>query len=122
MTDFNFEQYTGHIPRGDTKIAINKTGLIRISSSFYRVTNVKNYKYVILFYDKINKAIAFKFTNKIEAGALKVTRDRTAGTISTTSFFKANNLNLRNYFGRYSWKKLALPNIGEVYIIELSKR
>lgn len=108
--------------RGDTKIAINKSGLIRLSSGFCRSTKITDLKYVVLFYDSKNKAIAFKFTNLKEDGVLKTTLDRTGATISATAFMKANNLMLRSYFGRYDWKKLVILDIGEVYIIELGKK
>lgn len=119
---YNFVKFAGNYPRGDTKIAINKSGLIRLSAGFCRNTNITSFKYAILFYDNTNKAIAIKFTNARGDGALRVTRDKAAATISAKAFINANNLNLRNYFGRYNWKKQVIPGIGEVYIIELGKK
>jgi hypothetical protein len=121
MSEYSFVKYTGNSPRGDTKIAINKSGLIRLSSGFCRLTNVTDFEYAILFYDPVKKAIAFNFTNTQEDGALKVTKDRTGATLSATSFMKVNKLLLRSYFGRHEWKKLHIQNIGEVYIIDLNK-
>jgi len=122
MIKYKFTRYERNYFRGDTRIGINKSGLIRLSSGFSRITNVANFKYVVLFYDTSNKAIAFKFTNTQENGALKVTKDRTSATISAISFIKANNLNPKNYSGRYDWKKLSIPSIGEVYIIDITKK
>ncbi len=122
MKQYKLEKFEGPLPRGDTKIAINKSGLIRISSGFRRTTKTENFKYVILFYDRSNNVIALKFTNIYEKGAFRATRDRTAATVSGTSFFKTNNLNLKILSGRYGWVKETVHNIGEVFIIELTKK
>lgn len=121
MSEYKFIKYTGNYSRGDTKIAINKSGLIRLSSGFCRLTNVTRFEHAILFYDPIKKAIAFKFTNTREEGSFKITKDRTGATLSATSFLKTNKLLLRSYFGRYEYKKQTVQNIGEVYIIDLNK-
>ncbi len=120
--DYKFERFTGSVPRGDTKIAINKSGLIRLSSGFCRTNNSFNYEFAILFYDKINKAIAIKFTKNKEPGILKLTKDKNAATISAKSFLNVNSLLIRSNFDRFDWKKQTIPNIGEVFIIELNKK
>lgn len=120
--NWKFVKFEGNVPRGDTKIAINKSGLIRLSAGFCRVTNALDFKYAILFYDAANRAIALKLANTKEEGALRVVRDRVAGTISGKAFFNANKINLKNHFGRYEWEKIDIPNIGNVYIIELTKK
>lgn len=122
MIDYQFKKFSGVYPRGDTKIGINKSGLIRLSSGFCRSTNIRKFKYTIMYYDNNNNAIALKFTSSREDGRLKVTRDGTGATVSGSSFMKANNLNLKNISGRYGWKKISLPEIGEVFIIELGKK
>lgn len=119
---YSFVKFSGVYPRGDAKIAINKSGLIRLSPGFCKAANIASFKYAVLFYDSNNKATAFKFTKLSEDGAFKITRDRNAGTISAKSFMNANNLMLRSNFGRYNWKKLTIPNIGEVFVIELGKK
>lgn len=121
MTDYKFERFSGHWFRGDTKIAINKSGLIRLSSGFCRKVNVFDYKYVVLFYDSTNRAIALKFTKKREVDAFRITRDRTSATISGKSFLAANSLFLRSYFKRYDWKRETIPGLGEVFIIDLTE-
>lgn len=122
MKNYKFLKFNGVYSRGDTKIGLNKSGLIRLSSGFCRATNITNFKYVVLFYDRDNRAIAFKFTNLREDGILRVTKDTTGATVSGKSFMVANNLELRSYFGRYDWEKQIIPNIGEVFIIELGKK
>ncbi len=122
MKHYNFVKFDGIYPRGDTKIAIHNSGIIRLSSQFCRLLNIEKFQYVVLFYDKVNRAIAIKFTNNDEEGRLKITKDRTAASISGKAFMTANKLNLRSYFGRYDWEKQNIPNIGEVFIIKLGKK
>ena len=122
MITYNFTKFNGVYPRGDTKIGFQKSGLIRLSSGFCRVTGVKKFKYAVMYFDGGNRAIALKFTDNKEDGRLKVTHDGTGATISATSFLKANNLMLRSYFRRYDWKIDTFPEIGEVFIIELNKK
>ena len=122
MKQYRFNRFEGRYQRGDNKIAINRFGLIRLSAGFCRTTNVKDFEYAVLFYDSTNKAIAFKFTKSQEKGALKLTKDNSSLTISAKLFFSANNLEEKKCLGRYDWEKLSLPDIGEVYIIELSKK
>jgi hypothetical protein len=117
MKKYNFIKFQGNYYRGDERIGINKSGLIRLSSGFCRTTNAKSFKYVILFYDMSNKAIAFKFTNHPEDGALKVVQDDTAAAVSSKAFMKANKLNLSEWAGRYDWKPLNIKEIGNVYVI-----
>lgn len=120
--NYKFVRFEGNVPRGDRKIAINKSGLIRLSTGFCRATNALSYKYVVLFFDATNRVIALKLTNIKEKGVLRIVRDRTAGTISGKSFFNVNRVNLKNYFGRYEWEKQSIADIGGVYIIDLQKK
>ena len=122
MKQYNFTRFEGGYQKGDNKIAINRSGLIRLSAGFCRTTNVKDFKYAALFYDPTNKAIAFKFTNGQEKGILKLTRDKSSLTISGKLFFLANNLEEKNCLGRYAYEKLFLPETGEIYVIELTKK
>lgn len=121
MKTYSFVKFDGVYSRGDTKISLNMSGLIRLSSGFCRVTDILKFKYVVLYYDNTNQAIAFKFTNQSEDGVLKVTKDTTGATISAKSFMKANKLELRSYFRRYDWKKQTIDDIGDVFIVELGK-
>ena len=119
MKTYNFVRFDGYFPRGDTKIGINKSGLIRLSSGFCRATNIIKFKYTVLFYEKKNKSIGLKFTNTRERGILSVTKDRTGATLSAKSFMKANNLSLKGIARRYDWEKQVIHDIGELFIIEL---
>ncbi len=120
--NYNFTRFDGRYIRGDTRIGINKSGLIRLSSGFSKSTSVTNFKYCVFFYDNGNKAIALKFTNKREEGIFRVTKDTTGATVSAKSFFIANKLDPKKFFGRYDWKKQAIPDIGEVFIIKLRNK
>lgn len=70
---------------------------VRLSAGFCRLTNITRFNYTLLFYDSRNNAVAFKFINIRETGALKVTKDRNGATISARSFLKVNNIILRSF-------------------------
>ena len=122
MKNYNFVKFQGVYHRGDQRIGVNKSGLIRLSAGFCRATNAKSFKYVLLFYDKNNQAIAFKFTNKLEDGVLRVTQDDTAAAVSAKAFMVMNKLNLNEWVGRFAWNKLNIEGVGEAFIIELSNK
>lgn len=122
MKQYKFVKFQGTYYRGDTRIGINKSGLVRLSSGFCRETNVKDFKYAILFYDDINKAIGFHFANTPEDGALRITTDDTAAAVSAKAFMSTNNLNLNEWAGRFDWKKLNIKDIGDMYIVELGNK
>ncbi len=122
MIDYSFTKFDGIAPRGDDRIAINKTGLIRLSSGFCRKTKARSYKYAVLYFDKTKYAIGIKFSNNKESGVLTVTHDKSAATISAKSFLKVNGLSLRSYYRRYSWEKKTISAIGEIFIIDLKQK
>ena len=119
MKRFNFVKYQGDYLRGDSKISIQLSGLIRLSSGFCRASNALSYKCVFLYYDSGSNAMGLEFSNSLEKGALKVTQDRNAGSISAKSFFKNYSLNLKNIVGRYGWEKNLIRSMSELYVIEL---
>lgn len=121
MKTYKFTRFEGVYHRGDEKIAINRFGLLRLSAGFCRATNVRDFKFAELYYDSVNKAIALRFSNSQRKGSLKLTRDKLSLTISAKLFFSSNKLEEKDRLGRYDWEKLSLPDIGEVYVIELKK-
>ncbi len=122
MKTYSFTKYDGVYFRSDSIIAVNKSGLIRLTAKFCRDTGITDYPYVLLFFDIGNNAIAFMFTDVRENGVLKVTKDKAGASISAKSFFGASKLNLEKWSGRYDWEKKVIKGIGEVYIIELKNR
>ncbi len=113
MVNYNFVKFDGVYHRGDNNIAINKSGLIRLSSGFCREIGTLT-KYIVLFFDVKNNLIAFKLTNVQEKGALKISPDKDAGTVSAKSFFSANQLDLNKISGRFTWKKQTVVGLGEL--------
>lgn len=106
---------------GDTNITLTRSHVLRFSSGFYKTNSLKNYKYVILFYDKANEAIGFQFTNISTKGAFKISTEKTnsGGYTSIVSFLKANNIDPYFYHGKYEWHKEFIPGIGETFVVDL---
>ncbi|OGM14656.1 hypothetical protein A3D84_00190 [Candidatus Woesebacteria bacterium RIFCSPHIGHO2_02_FULL_42_20] len=78
--------------------------------------------YAVFFYDPQKKVIAFRFVKQHEKGVFKLTKERSAATVSVLSFIKANKLNRKNFLGWYDREKVSIPEIGEVYVLQLDKK
>lgn len=121
MPNNKFKKYEGGFPRGSMKISINRPGVLRLSSAFCRLTNITKYEYAELFYNESTNAIGFHPTHELQEGASKITKDKKAAAISISLFLRANNLDVKKYFGKYDYSKQILADIGDLYIIELGK-
>lgn len=120
----DLKRFDGVYLRGDDRIGINRSGLIRLSSSFCRKTKIKEeFRYVVLFFSPSKRVIALKFTkNGNEKGVMLVVNDGKSATVSGLSFAKTYGLNLDEIAGRYPWEKTNLEGLGDVYMIDLNKK
>lgn len=118
---YNFVKHFNTKDRG-TSISIAKQGLLRLSAGFMRVANIKDKPFVILYWDKNSMTIALQFVENQKGGALRVTEDTSAATISIKSFMRFSELDLDQYIGKYNWEKTNIDNIGEVYIVKLTSK
>lgn len=129
MDKYSFKKHTQVGGRFEDRITVTHSRSIGFPTQFYNVNNVDNYKYVVLFYDKINNAIGIKFAEESEIGAIKIGKHNKGfgGAVAATSFFKANRINTKRYAGKYEYKKVALRDLdidenGWMYVIELKAK
>ncbi|PIU26118.1 MAG: hypothetical protein COW32_08840 [Candidatus Aquicultor secundus] len=124
---YNFKKFEGRNARLESRITITKSNSIGFPTKFYVDNKIKDYKYVILFWDEQNQAIGVHFTNDEEN---RHEKDRFSvihsnknygGSVVTRSFFKANNIDLEKYHGKYDWKIVDLEDYGHLYVIELKE-
>jgi len=122
---YNFSKFTALKQRSVDKISITGSNTFNFPSKFYNDNGLSSYKYVVIYYDLSAEAIGLQFTNN-EEEKYKLTIQKSdrgyGGFISATSFFKTNNIDIKTYKGRYSWKKETVENIGELFIIDLKER
>lgn len=123
MEIYNFRKFTRTgSRRGNYSISLSPSFSFGFLSGFYRKEGIKNYKKVILFYDKDSKAVAFQFTNDLESeGAFTVIhgKKQSTGSVTARSFVFENDLNKKEYFGRRIPKKITDNEFGELFVIHL---
>lgn len=121
---YEFEMFTKPGARaGSYEISYNGSGSFGLMSGFYNKENIKNFKKVVLFFDKNRNAVAFKFTNDEDAlGAFAVIHaaNQSTGAISARSFAISNDIYKSELRGRKTPKKIKDPKFGELFVIELT--
>jgi len=123
--DFKFKKFEGRNVRLEDRITITKSNSIGFPQKFYNDNNIKNFKYVVFYWDEENRAIGLHFTNdEQEKNKFSIIHSKAGygGSVVARSFFKANNIDPQKYHGRYKWQKKNIEGIGEVYIIQLYKK
>lgn len=119
---YEFKKFTGRNARFEDRITITKSNTIGFPSRFYEDNNIKNFKYVVFFWDSANKAIGIQFTNSEEEKdkfSILHSKQGYGASIISRSFFRSNKIDPAIYAGRYNWKKQSIDNIGDLFIIEL---
>lgn len=116
-----------------TKLGKNIIGIMRsfgftFSAGFYHRNKVKDFKYVVLFFNPENGgSVGFAFTNSEEAkGKFKVTHseNKTSGSVTCRSFFFSYDLALKieQIAGKYKPQEIEHPMFGNMHYIKLSEK
>ena len=122
---YKFQKFEKKNNRFETRITITASSAIGFPSRFYEDNNIKDMKYVVMFFDKENNAVGIGLTNNdAEKNKFKIVHNKksSGATVSIKSFFKNNNIDSRVYKGRYVWKKEDVENFGSVYVLNLSDK
>ena len=122
--NYQFQEFKGRNVRLEKRITITKSSSIGFPQKFYQDNEIKNYKFIVFYWDKINQAIGIRFTNnKEEQNRFSIIHSKIGygGSVAARSFLKTYNIDPQKYHGRYEWKKEDIEGIGEMYIIDLKK-
>jgi len=124
--EYNFKKFEGRNQKTEDRITVTrKSNSIGFPTRFYEDNKIKEYKYVVLFWDKENKAIGLRFTNddteKDKFSILK-SKQGYGASLVVRSFFKVNSIDLEEFYGKYDWKKIKLDDGTELFVIELKSR
>ena len=82
------------------------------------------YKYVVLYYDNVQKALGIQFVNDgVKKNIIKIAHSKKyGGQISLKNFLKVSDLDPSTYKGRYEYKEIEDENIGKLIVIELKEK
>jgi hypothetical protein len=104
-------------------ISLSKHGGFGFNAGFCRKHNIKSYSYVILSFDRENKAVGFRFTKKPkEKGAWKLAHTGNSATVVVHSFFNGCGVEPKDFVGRYQPKEYNDTKLGKLFYIILRKR
>jgi hypothetical protein len=89
-----FEKFTKTRGRGySPKVSIWSKGQIGFNEGSLLRFSLKQFEYVVLFYDKENRKIGIRFTNEKEDGIVKFIKRKTGGaSISAKAFLDFYNI------------------------------
>lgn len=124
MKNYQFQKFEGRNVRLENRITITKSNSIGFPQKFYQDNGIKNYQFVIFYWDKVNHSIGLCFTNdEKEKNKFSIIHSKVGygGSVVARSFFKTYGIDTKKYHGRYEWEKQNIESIGEMYIIELKK-
>lgn len=122
---YNLKKFTATNQRNENRITVTASNSFGFPLKFVKDNNVENYKYVVIYYDEQEKVVGFFFTNNEEEQhkfTIIKSKRGYGGAIVATSFFKTNNIESKEYKGRYKWEIQNMDGIGKIFIIKLTKR
>jgi len=123
--DYSFKKFEGRNVRKEDRITITRSFSVGFPQKFYEDNNIKQYKYVVFYYDESNRAIGIHFINEdTEKNKFTImhSKEGYGGSVVARSFLKANSIEPLKYHGRYEWTKVEANNIGELFVIDLTSK
>lgn len=110
---------------GRNTISITKADGFGFNSGFYFRNNIKDFKYVLLFFQKEQSLIGFQFLNdgKIP-GVLKITHEPrgNSGSVTASAFISAYDINVEESAGKYPVKDYKDSKQGKIFYISLKEK
>ncbi len=98
----NFERFTSTGGRFNYTISLNRSGGFSFNSGFYKKHELKNFSYVILFFDRKINAVAFSFVKKQAKESLKISHTKNATAyVRSNSFVSAYEIKPKIFAGQY---------------------
>lgn len=122
---YNFKKFENAHQRLENRITVTKSAAVGFPTKFYTDNHIGEYKFVVLYYDEVQKALGVHFTNdENEKNKFKIIHSKLGygGNIIARSLFKSLDIDPKLYYGRYEWEKYPLEGVGEVFAIKLTER
>ena len=122
---YRFKKFEGRNAKQEKRMTITKSNSIGFPMGFYEENRIKNFEYVTLFWDLENEAIGIYFNNNgDDKNNFRIIHSKKGygGSIIVRSFFQANNIDPKIYYGRYEWGKHMIKGVGRVFVIKLERQ
>ncbi|MDP3794585.1 MAG: hypothetical protein Q8R13_01500 [bacterium] len=123
--EYNFKKFEGRNVRLEDRITVTKSYAIGFPTKFYIDNGVREFQYVVLFWDAENKAIGIRFTNdEVEKNKFRIIHSKNGygGSIVVRSFFRSHGIDPVRYHGRYAWEKYPLEGVGDIFVLRLQEK
>jgi hypothetical protein len=118
---FNKQQKTHRKSSCYITISRYKTFMFTVGFMKQYKEQINDLSYIEFYYSASKNTILIKFKNRTDSkddNTFKINN----GTVSATSFFTSNNIELPKYSGRYVPKYENIPEIGNVFVIDLKAK
>ena len=122
---YSWKRFDNIHARLEDRITVTKNGAIGFPTRFYQDNNIKDYKYIVLYYDEAQKAIGIHFTNdENEKSKFSIlhSKQNYGGSAVVRSFFKVSRIDPKIYYGRYDFTVRQEPELGTLYVFQLKER
>lgn len=118
-----FEKFENRHKKAEERITITRSQSIGFPSQFYDDNNIKNFKFVELFWDGETREIGIVFTEeepgKKSGFAIAKSKEGYGGSVVARSFFKHYKIDTKLVYGKYEWKKVQQQGAGDMFVIKL---
>lgn len=122
--DYNLKEFTGRNERLETRMTITQSYSIGFPTKFFKDNKINDFKYVVLFFDDVKKAIGINFTNDdVKKNKFTIIKSKSGfgGSVVVRSFFKTFDIDPAIYHGRYDFEKVNQEGFGEIFVINLKE-
>ena len=107
---------------GSNFIGITKNGTISIYSGLYLANKIKGKLYCLILVDKEQNLIGLQFDGLRGKGLYKVKHIKNSCLIFAHNFFKVNNFNILDWYGKYNFGKIKNENGDDIFMIDLQNK
>lgn len=124
-TKFSWKKFDNLHARLEDRITVTKTGAIGFPTKFYEDNNIKEYKFIVVYYDESRNALGIHFTadeNEKSKFAIAHSKQGYGGSAIVRSFFKVSRIDPKRYYGRYNFSIAEEEGIGKLYVFQLKER
>ena len=120
---FNFQRFEGVNKKYETRIGVARNGAFVFPYGFCKENEVKQFKFIELFYDQEHRAVAFHFSSDQKPSiTYTLAHGKVSGgaSVSCSAFFKTNGISATSLAGKkFTASSHDDETFGKMFIINL---